>query len=138
VNPADGTYRAQLPQGSYTVRQGSAQTTLTALPAGIYHVELRSDRILNLQLSAENAPTGEVKLRLHAVGAGVHMLEIRASNLNMNETGTQKIELYPGHDADLIRVGRIIVPGTPWVVVVISDGHLNEHQEISGVAPQNR
>lgn len=134
VNSADGSFRAQIPQGKYIVGQSSAHTALTALPGGVYHLDLRSDRVLDFQLSTETTAANEVKLRVHAVGAGAHTLEIRASNLDMQEIGSQKIELRVGHDSDLIRVGHILTPGTPWVIVVIPDGQLNEHQEISGVA----
>jgi hypothetical protein len=134
VNPADGRFRAQIPQGKYTIRQGSARTTLTALPGGVYHLDLRANQVLDFQLSTENTIANEVKLRVHAVGAGAHTLEIRVSNLDMPEIGSQKIDLRTGHDADIIRTGRILAPGTPWVIVVIPDGQLNEHQEITGIA----
>jgi hypothetical protein len=132
VNPTDGKFHTQLPQGKYTVRQGTAHTTVTALSGGIYHVELRGDHAFDFQVSAETTQSNEVKLRVHAEGAGVHMLEVRASNLDFKEPGSQKIELRPGHDAQLTRVGRIMTPGTPWVIVVIPDGSLNLHQEVTG------
>ena len=43
ADPTSGKFRAQLPQGGYSVRQGAAHTTLTALSGGVYHVELRSE-----------------------------------------------------------------------------------------------
>jgi hypothetical protein len=134
VNSADGSFRTQLPQGEYSVRQGSAHTTLTALPGGVYHLDLRPGHALEFQLSTENTAANEVKLHVHAAGTGTHTLEIRVSNLDMPDTGSQKLDLRPGHDADLLRTAHILAPGTPWVIVVIPDGQLNEHQEITGVA----
>ena len=134
VNPADGIFRAQLPEGSYTVRHGAAHTTLTALSGGTYHVELRGDRAFDFRVSVETIQANEVTLRIHAEGAGVHTLEVRAGNLEFSEPGMQRIELAPGHDAEVIRHGRIVASGTPWVIVVIPDGSLNAHREVSGLS----
>ncbi len=133
VNSADGKFRVELPQGNYDVRQGATHTSVTALSGGVYHVELRGDRALDFHVSAESVSGNRVKLQVHAEGAGEHTLEIRTSNVEFKEPGTQKIELRTGHDADLVREGRIVNPGTPWVIVVIPDGALNLHQEVTGV-----
>ena len=85
-------------------------------------------------MSTETAAPDEVKLRIHAEGAGTHTLEIRTSNLEFNEPGTLKAEVRSGHDAELTRQGRITSPETPWVIVVIPDGVMNEHREATGVA----
>jgi hypothetical protein len=135
VNFADGKFRAQLPQGKYAIRRGSVHTTLTALSAGTYHLDLQKNEAFDFQFSTETTEGNQVKLHVHAEGSGAHTLEIRTSNLELEEPGTQKIELRPGHDVDLSRTGKIIAPGTPWVVVVIPDGMLNEHQEITGSNP---
>jgi len=58
--------------------------------------------------------------------------EIRTSNLDYNDASVQKIELRPGRDAELTSTARITNPGTPWVMVVIPDGLLNEHREVTG------
>jgi len=73
-----------------------------------------------------------VKLRIHAEGAGAHTLEIRTSNLDYKDASIQKIELRPGRDAELTSTARITNPGTPWVIVIIPDGLLNEHREVTG------
>jgi Glycosyl hydrolase family 9/Cellulase N-terminal ig-like domain len=132
VNSGDGKFQVQLPQGKYQVSQGAAHTTITALSGGIYHVELRPDRAFAFDVSAENSGQNQVKLRIHAAGAGTHSLEIRASNLEMQQPGTQEIELRSGHNFDLVRDARVENAETPWVVVVIPDGVLNEHQEVTG------
>jgi hypothetical protein len=132
VNAGDGKFRTTLPQGRYTVQHGAAHTSVAALSGGIYHLELRGDRAFNLQVMAETTVANEVTLHIHAEGAGAHTLEIKGSNLQFKEAGTQKIELRAGHDAELVRHGRIVATGTPWVVVVIPDGVLSAHQEVTG------
>ena len=132
VNAADGKFRTTLPQGSYTAQHGAAHTTVTALSGGIYHLELRGDRVFDFKLTAETTAANEVTLRIHAEGAGAHTLEIRGGNLQLKEAGTQNIELRPGHDVDLVSHGRIVMAGTPWVVVVIPDGALGAHREVTG------
>jgi hypothetical protein len=134
ANSADGTFRTQLPQGKYAVQQGAAHTTITALSGGVYSVELHADRAFDFKVSTETTTANEVKLRIHAEGAGTHTLEIRTCNLEFSEPGTVKVEVRSGHDAELTRQGRITSPETPWVIVVIPDGVMNEHREATGVA----
>lgn len=133
-NPADGKFRTQLPQGRYSVRQGNSHATLTALTAGVYHLDLRPDHVLDFQVSAETTPANEVKFRLHAEGSGIHSLEIRTSNLQFRESSVEKIELHSGHDVEITRTGHITTAGIPWVIVVVPDGYLSAHQEITGVS----
>jgi len=131
VNAADGKFRTSLPQGRYTARHGAARTTVAALSGGIYHVELRADRAFDFKVTAETTAVNEVTLHIHAEGAGVHTLEIRGSNLQLQEAVTQDIALRPGHDAELVSRGPIVATGTPWVIVVIPDGVLSAHREVT-------
>lgn len=133
ADPANGKFRVQLPQGEYSVRRGAIRTTVTALSGGIYHVDLRPGRAFDFSVSVDAAHGDELTLRMRAEGAGVHKLEVRSSNLDFREPPTQTIELRPGHDAELIRHAHILKSGTPWVIVVIPDGSLNEHREVTGV-----
>jgi hypothetical protein len=134
VNPNDGKFRTQLPQGTYTVQQGTTRSTLTALSGGVYHLEMRNDHALTLHISAEPASPNKVKLHIHAEGAGAHTLDVRVNNLLFREPSTPKIDLHPGHDFDSVQEAQIIDASTPWVIVVVPDGILNEHQEITGVS----
>lgn len=134
VNAADGKFRTRLPQGRYTARHGAARTTVAALSGGIYHVELRADRAFDFKVTAETTAANEVTLHIHAEGAGAHTLEIRGSNLQLQEAVTRNIALRPGHDAELVSRGRIVAAGTPWVIVVIPDGVLSAHREVTGIA----
>jgi hypothetical protein len=138
ADPANGKFRTQLPQGRYNVQQGATHTTITALSGGIYHVDLRPSRVFDFDVATETTHDGEVTLRIHAEGAGVHTLEVKTYNLGMQEPGTQTIELRPGHDAEVVRQGRVPASGTPWVIVVIPDGSLNEHREVTGIISAGR
>jgi hypothetical protein len=103
-----------------------------ALSGGTYHLELRGDLAFDFQVTTETTAASEVTLHIHAEGAGAHTLEIRGSNLQLQEAGTQKIDLRPGHDIELVSHGRVVTTGTPWVVVVIPDGALSAHREVTG------
>lgn len=133
ANSVDGKFRLELPQGRYAIHQANAHTSITALSGGVYHVELRRDRAFDFQVSAESAKSGEVTLRIHAEGAGIHTLEVRAGNLEFQEPGQQKIALRPGNDIELVRHGRVVTPGTPWVIVVIPDGSFEAHREVTDI-----
>jgi len=51
----------------------------------------------------------------------------------LHEPGTQTIELRPGRDAELVIRARVLTSATPWVIVVIPDGFLSAHREITGI-----
>jgi len=133
ADQASGKFRAELPQGEYSVRQGSRHTTLTALSGGIYNVDLRPDRAFDFKVSVELADGGKPTVRIQAEGAGTHTLEVKCYNLELREPGEEKISLRPGHDAEVVKHAEILAAGTPWVIVVIPDGVLNEHREVTGI-----
>jgi hypothetical protein len=133
ADQASGKFRAELPQGEYSVRQGSRHTTLTALSGGIYNVDLRPDRAFDFKVSVELADGGKPTVRIQAEGAGTHTLEVKCYNLELREPGEEKISLRPGHDAEVVKHAEIVAAGTPWVIVVIPDGVLNEHREVTGI-----
>jgi hypothetical protein len=133
VDPTNGKFRVQLPQGEYSVRQGLAHTRLTALSGGVYHVEVRASRAFDFTVSVEVTPANELTLRIHGEGAGVHTLEVKTHNLEFHGSSTQTIQLRPGHDVELVRHAHVLASGTPWVIVVIPDGSLSAHQEVAGI-----
>jgi Glycosyl hydrolase family 9/Cellulase N-terminal ig-like domain len=135
ADPTTGKFRAVLPQGHYTVRHGSAHTTLTALSGGFYSLDLRPDRVLDFRINAD--PQGsELTLHLHAEGAGPHKFELRAANLSSNDPLVVTLDLHSGQQADQSIHLHVLSAATPWVVVVIPDGALNAHQELSGSTNQ--
>jgi hypothetical protein len=133
ADPASGKFRAQLPQGAYSVGQGTAHTALTALSGGVYQVELRASRAFDFKVSVEAAHGNELTLRIHAEGAGTHKFEVKTQNLKLREESNQTIELSPRHDAELVSHADILSSGTPWVIVVIPDGSLSAHREFTGI-----
>jgi hypothetical protein len=133
VDPTNGKFRALLPQGRYSVRQGNVHTTLTVLSGGVYHVELRASRAFDFNVSVEATHSNELTLRIHAEGAGVHTLEVKTHNLEFHQPSTLTIELRPDHDAELVRHAHIDASGTPWIIVVIPDGSLSAHREVTGI-----
>ena len=134
VDPASGKFRAQVPQGEYSVRRGTAHTTVTALSGGVYHLELRASRAADFTVSVEATDANELTLRIHGEGAGVHTLEVRTHNLELHEPDTQRMELRPDHDAELVMHAHILTSTTPWVLVVIPDGSLSAHREVTGIS----
>jgi hypothetical protein len=133
VDPRNGKFRIQLAQGGYSVRQGTAHTTLTALSGGVYYVDLRASRVFDFNVSVQATLANELTLRIHADGAGVHTLEVKTHNLKIDGPSTPTIELRPGHDVELVRHAQILASGTPWVIVVIPDGSLSAHREVTGI-----
>ena len=134
VDPASGKFRAHLPQGEYRVRRGTARTTVTALSGGVYHVELDARRAADFTVSVEATHVNELTLRIHGEGAGVHILEVRTHNLELHEPGTQRIELRADRGAELVMHAHILTASTPWVLVVIPDGSLSAHREVTGIS----
>jgi Glycosyl hydrolase family 9/Cellulase N-terminal ig-like domain len=134
ADPNSGTFRTQLPEGSYSVRQGAAHTTLTALSGGVYHVDLRASRAMDFKVSVETARDNKLTLHIHAEGAGAHTFEVKTYNLGSTDAGTLTVELRPGHDAELVSHATIVSPGTPWVIIVIPDGSFNAHREVTGIS----
>jgi hypothetical protein len=135
VDSTNGKFRAQLPQGEYSVRRGVSHTSLTALSAGIYHLDLRANRAFDFTVfaQAETTPANEVTLHIHAEGAGVHTWEVKTNNLALQGSPTQTIDLSPGRSADVVIHANILSTSTPWVIVVIPDGSLTAHRELTGV-----
>jgi Glycosyl hydrolase family 9/Cellulase N-terminal ig-like domain len=131
-DPMNGDFSLHLPQGHYDVRQGSVHTSLTVLPGELYHVDLRSDRVLDFKFTSQNAGKNEVMLRISAAGAGRHTFVLRTSNLELNPEGKQELDLTSGTEKEAVWHARIVDPDTPWVAVVIPDDSLNARREVTG------
>jgi hypothetical protein len=136
VDPASGTFRLLLSEGHYTVQRGALQTTLTILPGGTYHVELRSDRVFEFKVTSENAGHDEVIVRVLAQGSGRHDFAIRTDNLAVHEAGKQTIMLNSQEPQEAIWHAHVMSPDTPWVAVVVPDNILSAHKEVTGIANQ--
>lgn len=133
-NLSDGAFRMLLPEGSYSVRQGVTQTTLTALSAGIYDIELRRDKALDFKVMAEIEGSDELVIRISAQGAGQHVFAIRADNLEFTKTERQTVGLIMGKPGEAVWHAHIISRETPWVVVVVPDDALENRKEVTGIS----
>ena len=135
---ADGTFRATVPQGRYSITSGHAHTSVTALPGGTYPVDLRNEHAVafSASVAAGSAP-GFVVLRATVDGSGRHIFSVRSDNLDISDPAA--ITVSPGaHDRQVITWhARIVDKSTPWVAVVLRDGSLDGHAELSGVADSN-
>ena len=133
--PADlvrGVFRATLPEGRYTVRQGDRHVSMTLLPSGTHRVDLRPESVLDFKVTAESRGPGEVTLRVSAEGAGRHTFALRLDNLSVEHV-EQTLELQPGRPQAAVWHATITSADTPWVAVVVPDGALANRREISGV-----
>lgn len=136
VDPASGAFRAVVPQGRYTVEQGASRTSLTALSGGLYHVDLRQDRAFEFKAVASAGRDKEVTVQLSADGAGSHTFSLRVDNLTLTEPAERKVDLNSRSDHEISWHARVIDALTPWVAVVVPDGSISQHRELTGVTAQ--
>jgi Glycosyl hydrolase family 9/Cellulase N-terminal ig-like domain len=134
LDPTKGTFRAVLPQGQYTVQAGTAHTSLTALSAGSYQLDLRQDKAVDLTVESKTINSKEIILQLSAEGAGTHTFTAKVDNLELMEPGTVQVELGHHSTHQISWHARVIDTASPWVAVVLQDGSLNQHRELTGVA----
>ncbi len=136
LSPLDGEFNIHLPEGHYEVRQGTAHTTITVLPGGLYRVDLRPDHVLDFKTTFQNAGANEVDLKVSAEGAGHHTFTLRVDNLTLTEPAKQEIDLTSGTVHETVWHAHVLSPATPWVAVVIPDGILSERRELTSTQPQ--
>jgi hypothetical protein len=132
--PADfvqGTFRALLPEGRYTVTQGDRRTNLTLLPGASYRVDLRPGEVFDFKATAESGPNGAITIRVSAEGSGRHRFAIRTENLALDRP-ERVLELEPGKPATVAWRGSVTSRDTPWVAVVVPDGSLGQRRELTG------
>ena len=125
----DAEFKIHLPEGHYNVRQGSAHTSVTVLPGGLYHIDLRPDRVLDFKVTFQDLGHNEIVLRVSAEGAGRHTFTMRSDNLTLIEPGKQEINLTSGGAGEAVWHAHVVSPNIPWVAVVIPDGALSERRE---------
>ena len=134
VVPRDGAFRILLPQGQYTVRQGTALATLAALSGGTYDIDLRRDKAIDYTVSAETETSGDLILRVTARGTGQHTFSIRADNLETKEMPQQSAMLISEKESSVTWHAHVLSPDTPWVIIVIADNTLANQREVTGTA----
>src|SRR5208337_67873 len=131
--PAQGKFRAMLPEGNYTVRCHGLEQARGFLPAGTYHLDLRPGRAMEFELSKVRSGDQEVRIKVNARGAGCHRFRIRTDNLTLPE-GDKELVLTPGSAGVLEWHGSIRSPDTPWTAVVIADENPTNRKELMGAA----
>jgi len=134
VNRADGTFRAVVPQGQYTVESGPVRTSLTTLSAGSYQLDLRRDKAVDFSVSSKSLASNGILLQVSAEGMGAHTFTARVNNLELIGPNTKPVDLGEHHKSEITWHARVIDPASPWVAVVLPDGQLNQHQELMGIA----
>jgi hypothetical protein len=140
-----GRFRAMLPEGRYEIAGGGQQQTRTFLPTGTYILDLRPERALGFEVLATTTAKGEVTIRLTAHGNGVHRFSLRTDNLADNPSRKKNLATNP---SPMLSKDLVIKPGQPaelewrlhttasdeaWTAVIIPDGDLSQHQELTGV-----
>ncbi len=131
---ADGSFRADVPQGRYQITHRSARTSLTALAGGVYTIDVRREHAAAFVASFAPDGPGTVVLRAIAQGAGKHVLSVRTDNLDVSDPTAVPVDLGTQGRQEITWHARIVDPSTPWVAVVLKDGALSDHAELSGVA----
>ena len=134
LDPAKGAFRAAIPQGQYTVQAGTARTSLTALSAGTYRLDLRQERAVAFTVESKAVNSTEILLQLSAEGAGVHTFTAKVDNLELIGPGTAQMDLGHHGTHGISWRARVIDTASPWVAVVLQDGSLSQHRELTGIA----
>jgi hypothetical protein len=137
VAPRGNAFRILLPQGHYTVRQGTARTSLTALSSGNYQIDLRREKAVDYSVTTETEASGDVALRITARGTGRHTFSLRVDNLELKESPQQTATLTAEKADNVTWHAHVLSLDTPWVAVVIADNALADRREVTGTAPLN-
>ncbi|MGC2583989.1 MAG: glycoside hydrolase family 9 protein [Acidobacteriaceae bacterium] len=132
---ASGNFRTTVSQGQYRITYGDAHTSLTALAGGAYSIDLRREHAVAFSASFEpGAGPASVILYATVEGAGQHTLSVRTDNLDLSDPATVSLDLGSEGRRTITWHARIIDHFSPWVAVMLRDGTLAGHAELSGVA----
>ena len=132
---SDGTFRINLPQGRYEITYGGARTSLTALAGATDSVDLRRDHAVAFSASSVPDPDpASVILQATVEGAGRHTFSLRADNLDVSDPATVSVDLRSHGSRVIAWHARIVNRSSPWVAVVLQDGSIQGHAELTGVA----
>ncbi|HEU5351585.1 MAG TPA: glycoside hydrolase family 9 protein [Terracidiphilus sp.] len=131
---ADGKFRAAIPQGRYLATYGDAHTAFAALAGGARSIDLRRRHAVTFAASSVSAAPESITLRAIVNGAGRHTLSVRADNLELSSPEPVSFDLKSQGRRVIVWHARILDKSTPWVAVVLLDGSLDGHAELSGTA----
>jgi hypothetical protein len=76
----------------------------------------------------------EILLQLSADGAGVHTFTAKVDNLELIGPGTVQMDLGHHGTHEINWRARVIDTASPWLAVVLQDGILSQHRELTGIA----
>jgi hypothetical protein len=127
---AVGQFTQTLPPGEYTISSGNTVSHLSLLAGGRYEIP-DLDRPIDMVLSASAPINGEVQIEAHLRGAGSHKIELRIFN-GTKEVSSASVKLTPGRKETEIWKLKVVATDKPWAIVVIPDGNMSAHQELSG------
>jgi hypothetical protein len=131
---ANGSFRVTIPQGRYLAAYGDAHTSLVALAGGADSIDLRHGHAVTFAASFESAGPESVLLRATVEGAGRHTFAVRADNLDLSGPESVSVDLGNQGSQIISWHARVLDKSTPWVAVVLRDGTLDGHAELSGLA----
>jgi hypothetical protein len=132
-----GAFSRRGSEGRYTVRQGAERTSLAALSAGSYRVDLRRGNAVETTARVQNEGPQDVIVQLEAEGTGLHRFTLRADNLQLSEPVEQEAFLEQGLKHSVIWHARVADARAPWVGVIVQDGDVEKRIELTGVAPRH-
>ena len=130
---ADGSFHAAIPQGRYLATYGDAHTSFVALAASSRSIDLRREHAVTFAASSASSGPDSITLRATIDGAGLHTVAVRASNLELSSSKLVSIDLKNQSRRVIVWHARVLDKSTPWVAVVLLDGSLDGHAELSGV-----
>jgi hypothetical protein len=129
----DATFQAAVPQEQYRVEYASASTSLTALAASSDPIDLRRAHAVAFHVSSTVAGPGDLVVHVSVEGAGRHTFSVRTDNLAVADPTAAAVDLGAHGKQVIAWRAHVKDVSTPWVVVVLMDGSLNGHAELSGV-----
>lgn len=129
----DATFRAAVPQGQYRIEFETSATSVNALAASSNPVDLRRAHAVAFGVSSTVAGPADLVVHASIEGAGRHTFTIRASNLDISDPATAAVDLGAHGKQEIAWRVHVTDASTPWVVVVLEDGLLSGHAELSGV-----
>jgi len=133
----DGSFESKIPEGRYSITQGSVRAALTVLPGESYRVDLRTDRAFGFDARFETSGKDDVTIHVSATGVGQHSFAIRSDNLSLVESGNQEVNLSLKTPQEIVWHAHIISADTPWIAVIFPDGVLSDRRELTGFAARH-
>jgi hypothetical protein len=129
----DATFRAAVPQGQYRVEYGTAATSLTVLAASTDAVDLRRAHAVAFRVASTVSGPADLVVHVSIEGAGRHTFSIRGWNLDVSDPTAAAVDLGAHGKQEIVWHVHVKDESTPWVAVVLKDGLLSGHAELSGV-----